>query len=71
MKFDDEIKKITVDLRNAILKMKEETKKEAQRLNQYSQNITSKKQYQRQLKLHQQRQQQQQQQQRQQKQQQQ
>lgn len=42
MKFDDEIKKITVDLRNAILKMKEETKKEAQRLNQYSQNITSK-----------------------------
>ena len=43
MKFDDEIKKITVDLRNGILKMKEETKKEAQRLNQYSQNITSKK----------------------------
>ena len=42
MKFDDEIKKITVDLRNGILKMKE-TKKEAQRLNQYSQNITSKK----------------------------
>ena len=61
MKFDDEIKKITVDLRNAILKMKKETKKEAQRLNQYSQNITSKTQYQRQLKQHQQQQQQQQQ----------